>query len=202
MIFPLKMPSCVCSLPVVMMSSRLTTMDGSMSLSAGRQPIATNEKPEKDQRHKQYWSVQSEKSMEGNSVAGQSTWMRVGTKSRISYSELMILDQVGLTVIAEDKNSYGRLLAIKRINPEVITTKKKITEISGIPMVQNDFVVNIIDCFWDRHDLVVISEQMDVSLRHINGVVPDRLEAFEIAAICKDVRPTILDATLLTTIRY
>ena len=160
-----------------------------------QQSTSTDKEPEKDQRHKQYWFVQSGRNVDESAKTSKNKWMRIGTESRISCFEIMRLDQAGPATIAQEEQAHGRLLAIKRMKPGT-------TDIRTIKMVHSDFVVSILDCFWDHSELVVISEQMDVSLRHINGVVPALLKASEIAAICKDVRSTTIDMTLLTISRY
>lgn len=97
-----------------------------------------------------------------------------------SYYDFMPLDQAGPAVIACD-NKDRSFVAIKRAK------KSSIDDVFRIPDFVSDHVVNIKDMFLDKEEVVIVYEQMDVSLRHIMAVAGGPLQAFEIAAVCKEV---------------
>lgn len=101
------------------------------------------------------------------------------------YHELMTLDQAGPAVIGYDDTDRCSFVAIKR---------RKRPEGSSIPQVQvkSNHLVSLKDMYIEGNDIVFIYEQMDVSLRHITGIARGSLKAFQIAAICKEVRISCL----------
>lgn len=106
----------------------------------------------------------------------------IGTFSQVSYNELMTRDQAGPAIIGSDNSEECRFVAIKRV--------KKVDNslVHRIPSFNSDQLVEIRDMYQDNDDVVIIYEQMDVSLRHITGLLQGPLKAFQIAAICKEVR--------------
>ncbi len=106
----------------------------------------------------------------------------VRNKSRTSYHTFMPLDQAGPAVIAREDKEDGPFVAIKRV-------KRADRElVYRIPGFKNDHLVNIKDMFLECEDeIVIVYQQMDVSLRHIMAVTGGPLHSFEIAAICKEV---------------
>jgi len=105
----------------------------------------------------------------------------VSDESAKSYYNFMPLDQAGPAVIARD-NKDRTFVAIKRAK------KSGVEHMLRIPDFVSDHVVNIKDMFVDKEEMVIIYEQMNVSLRHIMVVAGGPLQAFEIAAVCKEVR--------------
>lgn len=105
---------------------------------------------------------------------------RLPNQSDGSYYDFMPLDQAGPAVIACD-NKDRSFVAIKRAK------KSNIDDVFRIPDFVSDHVVNIKDMFLDKKEVVIVYEQMDVSLRHIMAVAGGPLQAFEIAAVCKEV---------------
>lgn len=101
-------------------------------------------------------------------------------ESAESYYNFMPLDQAGPAVIACD-NKDRTFVAIKRAKKSGVEHELR------IPDSVSDHVVNIKDMFVDKEEVVIIYERMDVSLRHIMAVAGGPLQAFEIAAICKEV---------------
>lgn len=116
----------------------------------------------------------------------ESSWKsvkrRVGSEPKILYHEWMTLDQAGPAIIGCDNTRAGNMVAIKRVErPE---------EYSGrcMPPFVSDYVVDVKDMYCEDNEITIIYEQMDVSLRQITGTLSGQLKAFEIAAICKEVR--------------
>jgi len=101
-------------------------------------------------------------------------------QSARSYYNFMPLDQAGPAVIARD-NKDRSFVAIKRAK------RSSVDNALRIPEFMSDHVVNIKDMFWDKGEAIIDYEQMDVSLRHIMAVAGEPLQAFEIAAVCKEV---------------
>ncbi len=106
----------------------------------------------------------------------------VRNKSRTSYHTFMPLDQAGPAVIARDNMKDRAFVAIKRVKRADRNPVYRLTDFTS------DHLVNIKDMFLEGDDeIVIVYEQMDVSLRHIVAVIGGPLQAFEIAAICKEV---------------
>lgn len=105
----------------------------------------------------------------------------IHSKTQRSYHEFMALDQAGPAVIARENVEDGSFVAIKRV--------KRVDPKPAyhIPDSKSDHLVNIKEIFLEDNDIVIVYEQMDVSLRHIMAVNGGPLQAFEIAAICKKV---------------
>ena len=110
------------------------------------------------------------------------------------YHELMTLDQAGPAVIGYDDTDRCSFVAIKR---------RKRPEGSFIPQVQvkSNHLVSLKDMYIEGNDIVFIYEQMDVSLRHITGIARGSLKAFQIAAICKEVRISCLFSCVCSRLR-
>jgi len=97
------------------------------------------------------------------------------------YHEVMTLDQAGPAVIGYDDTDRRSFVAIKR---------RKRPDGPPVHQVQvkSNHLVGLRDMYVEENDVVCIYEQMDVSLRHITGILQGPLKAFQIAAICKEVR--------------
>jgi len=102
----------------------------------------------------------------------------VRSKSRTSYHTFMPLDQAGPAVIARDNMKDRAFVAIKRVK------RADRDPVYRVPDFTSDHLVSIKDMFLEGDDeIVIVYEQMDVSLRHIVAVTGGPLQAFEIAAI-------------------
>ena len=98
----------------------------------------------------------------------------------------MPLDQAGPAVIARDNKEDRPFVAIKRVK------KADHGLVYRIPDFTSDHLVNIKDMFLEGEDeVVIVYEQMDVSLKHIMAVTRGPLHSFEIAAICEEVSDCI-----------
>lgn len=73
----------------------------------------------------------------------------------------------------------GVLVAIKVVK----ASKDSVLE---RPSYTSEHIVKIVDAYRDDSKIIFFYEAMEVSLRQITGVI--RLEASEIAAVCKDVK--------------
>ena len=112
----------------------------------------------------------------------------VRNKSRTSYHTFMPLDQAGPAVIARDNKEDGPFVAIKRVK------RADRDLVYRVPDFTSDHLVNIKDMFLEGdEEIVIVYEQMDVSLKHIVAVTGGPLQGFEIAAICKEVSDCIED---------
>lgn len=98
-----------------------------------------------------------------------------------NYHEFLILDQAGDARIANDNTVRCNLVAIKR------KVWKGSLDFECSQEVRHENIVNLIDLFVLDKEIHVVYEQMDVSLELINGIPRGRWQAFEIAAICKEV---------------
>lgn len=105
----------------------------------------------------------------------------VSDESAKFYYNFMPLNQIKFVVIARD-NKDRIFVAIKRAK------KSDVEHMLRISNFVSDHVINIKDMFVDKKEIIIIYEQMNVSLRHIMIVASDPLQAFEIAAVCKEVR--------------
>lgn len=177
------------------MAQRLTLMDGelidlqpaSLRTRPGRFPVRTNS-PKESQRAEQQYATPlfTAANHDANSTKPKRSRKERPVKcfsdeSAKSYYNFMPLDQAGPAVIARD-NKDRTFVAIKRAK------KSGVEPVLRIPDFVSDHVVNIKDMFVDKEEVVIIYEQMDVSLRHIMAVAGGPLQAFEIAAVCKEVR--------------
>ena len=98
----------------------------------------------------------------------------------------MLLDQAGPAVIARDNKEDGPFVAIKRVK------KADYNLIYRIPDFISNYLINIKDMFLEGNDeVMIVYEQMDISLKHIMAVTGGPLHSFEIAAICKEVSDCI-----------
>ena len=108
------------------------------------------------------------------------------SKSRTSYHTFMSLDQAGSTVIARDNMKDRAFVTIKRMKRVDRDSVYKVSNFTS------DHLVNIKDMFLKGDDkIVIVYEQMNVSLRHIVAVIEDSLQVFEIATICKKISDCI-----------
>jgi len=102
-----------------------------------------------------------------------------------SYHHLMVIKQAGPAVIGVDDTDRRKRVAIKRV-------RKPEGSVHQVPPSTCDQVVNIKDMYVENGDVVFVYEQMDVSLRHITGILQDQpLKAFQIAAICREVSANV-----------
>ncbi len=102
-----------------------------------------------------------------------------------SYHHLMTIDQAGPAVIGVDETDRRKRVAIKRLG-------KPEGSVHQVPPSTCDQIVNINDMYVEDCDVVFVYEQMDVSLRHMTGILQDRpLKAFQIAAICREVSASV-----------
>lgn len=110
------------------------------------------------------------------------TISRFKSKPKANYHEFLLLDQAGEARIGNDNTKSCNLVAIKRRawtgSPEIRCPQE----------IRHENVVNLVDIFIANEEVNMIYEQMDVSLELINGIPQGRWQAFEIAAICKEVR--------------
>lgn len=76
-------------------------------------------------------------------------------------------------------------MAIKRL-------RKPEGSVHQVPPSTCDQIVNIHDMYFENGDVVIVYEQMDVSLRHTIGILQHcPLKAFQIAAICREVSVSV-----------
>ena len=112
-----------------------------------------------------------------------------------SYHHLMIIEQAGPAIIGVDDSDHRKRVAIKRVT-------KPEGSVPQVPPSTCDQIVNIKDMYVENGGVIFVYEQMDVSLRHLTGILQDQpLKAFQIAAICREVSANVnqLEPTLLTT---
>ncbi len=110
----------------------------------------------------------------------------VRSKSRTFYHTFMPLDQADPTVIARDNMKDRAFVTIKRVKR---ADRDPVYRISNFT---SDHLVNIKDMFLkDDDEIVIVYEQMNVSLRHIVAVIEGSLQVFEITTICKEISDCI-----------
>jgi hypothetical protein len=127
----------------------------------------------------------SDPTYNGNKVTGSKyprTEQQIRTSPRVAYHEFMVFDQAGSAIIGCDNTRERNLVAIKRLN---IGIDKSL--IRGIQPFTSDHVVNVRESYFDHDDLVIIYEQMDISLRYVTSILQAPFKPFQIAAICKEV---------------
>ena len=94
----------------------------------------------------------------------------VYSKSRISYYKFMSLDQVRSAVIIQDNMNNRVFVAVKcmkRANSE---------SLYYVSDLKSDYLVNIRDIFLkDNHKIVIVYEQMNISLKHVIIITEDLL---------------------------
>jgi hypothetical protein len=93
----------------------------------------------------------------------------------------MVFDQAGSANIGCDNTRERNLVAIKRFNGIRKSSMRRIQPFTS------DYVVSIRETYFENDDLVVIYERMDVSLRHVTGILQGPFKPSQIAAICKQV---------------
>jgi len=102
-----------------------------------------------------------------------------------SYHHLMTIDQAGPAVIGVDDTDRRKRVAIKRV-------RKPEGSVHQVPPSNCNQIVNINDMYVEDRDVIFVYKQMDVSLRHMTGILQDRtLKAFQIAAICREVSASV-----------
>jgi hypothetical protein len=92
------------------------------------------------------------------------------------------LDQGGPAVIGCDNTKERNLVAIKRLKGLNKASKPRIKPVTSKQ------VVELKDMFFEDDDLVIVYEQMEISLRAITGIVPGTFKDLQIAAIVKEVK--------------
>jgi hypothetical protein len=134
---------------------------------------------------------------EGDEITGSKRTrieQRIRRSSRVTYHEFMELEQAGSAVMGCDNSKRCNLVAIKRLKG----VDKNSAYLMRLP--KNDHVVNIKDMYFDKDDLVIIYESMDISLRAVTSILQGPFKPFQIAAICKEVStsPDRISSALLT----
>jgi len=71
----------------------------------------------------------------------------------------MIIEEAGNAVIAYERESSGRLVAIKRAKPENETSSYRLR------LYKSDHVVSMVDTCVDDPEIVYVYKAMDISLR-------------------------------------
>ena len=117
----------------------------------------------------------------------------VRDESRTSYHTFMPLDQAGPAMIARENMGDRVFVAIKRVKRDDRRPVHRVADFTS------DHLVNIRDMFLEGDDIVIVYDQMDVSLKHIMAVTGGPLQAFEIAAICKEASNYVNDVCHLLT---
>lgn len=164
------------------MANRLTQMDGEVTLNppkesilqrAAKQPAQSDHK--RGLKYEEFWSAPARNRQEQARPGQKKFTQLIHRASSISYCEFMPLDQAGPAVIAHENSKNGAFVAIKRLR---INRKP----ISKVPDFHCNNIVNIKDIFLEADDeIVIVYEQMDVSLRHIKAVTsgPYRLSRLQ-----------------------
>ena len=101
-------------------------------------------------------------------------------QAHVHYHEFLRLEQAGPATIGSSNTSDCHLVAIKR---------SKVTKTPPPRFVDFtcDNVVKLKDFQLDGNEVRMIYEQMDVSLRVLNGMPNREWEGYEIGAVCKEV---------------
>ena len=111
---------------------------------------------------------------------------QIKIESRPAYHEFMTLDQGGFAVIASDNTQNCSLVAIKKKKTSIdLGTNHK-------HPVYHDNIVNLLNIFKVDDTAHMIYQQMDISLRMINGIPHHLWKDHEIAAVCKEESPVSL----------
>jgi hypothetical protein len=114
-------------------------------------------------------------------VSKRRTEQQIKTAPQVTYHEFMVLDQAGPAVIGFDDTRERNLVAIKRLNGIDKSSMYRLR-----PFTSNH-MVNVREAYIDHDNLVIVYEQMDISLRHITGLLLSPFEPFQIAAIYNKV---------------
>jgi hypothetical protein len=93
----------------------------------------------------------------------------------------MVLDRAGPAVIACDNTAERELVAIKRFQGIDKSSMRKIT------LSRNNYVVSIIETFFEGENMVIVYEHMDISLRNVTSILQGQFKPFHIAGICEEV---------------
>lgn len=99
----------------------------------------------------------------------------------VTYHGFMLLDQAGDAHIARDNSKKPHFVAVKRLRAVNQRVKHRIRPFTS------DNVVEILDLYFDKDDILIIYEQMDVSLRAITSLQGGPFKSFQIAAVCREV---------------
>lgn len=108
------------------------------------------------------------------------------TPSRVTYHKFMVFDQAGSANVACDNTRERNLVAIKRFNGIRKSSMRKIQPFTS------DYVVSIKETYFENDDMIVVYERMDVSLRHVTGIMQGPFNPYQIAAVCKQVNPATI----------
>ena len=104
------------------------------------------------------------------------------TAPSASYHEFMILDQAGPANIACDTQVVRDFVAVKRLKVTNQSLKQTMRSFTC------DTVVSVVNSYFKDGFLVVLYEQMDISLRQMTSILQGPLKPFQIASICKEVK--------------
>ncbi|KAH8653977.1 hypothetical protein BGZ60DRAFT_568489 [Tricladium varicosporioides] len=118
---------------------------------------------------------------DGNEATGSRTKTEERPPSPMMYHEFMVLDQAGLANIGCDSTRECNLVAIKRFNGIRKSPMRRIRPFTS------DYVVSIQETYFENANLVIIYERMDVSLRHVTGILQGPFKPPQIAVICKQL---------------
>jgi len=169
------------------MSKQLTQMDGEVKLilpAKVARDRATRKVAQAQPNHDAFWSKSTPVSCsKADTVEAKhkNYTQLVQNETQRSYHRFMALDQAGPAVIAHKNMKDGVFVAIKRVK------RVDLKPVYHIPDSRSNQLVNIKEMFLKGDQIVIVYEQMDVSLRHIMAVNEGSLQGFEIAVICKEV---------------
>ncbi|KAL8636669.1 MAG: hypothetical protein Q9228_005963 [Teloschistes exilis] len=111
----------------------------------------------------------------------RSTVARIRSTPKATYHEFLALDQAGEAHIANDNAASCNLVAIKTFE------WSRGIRVDCYEELRYDNIVNMIDIFVKDRQICMVYEQMDISLRLMNGLPGGEWEPFDIAAIYKEV---------------
>jgi hypothetical protein len=111
----------------------------------------------------------------------QRTEQQTKTAPQVNYHKFMVLDQAGSAVMGFDDTRERNLVAIKRLNGIDKSSARRLRPFTS------DHVVNVREAYIDHDDLVIVYEHIDISLRHITGLLSSPFKPFQIAAIYNEV---------------
>jgi hypothetical protein len=90
----------------------------------------------------------------------------------VNYYTFIVLDQIRSAVIGFDDIRERNLVAIKRLNGIDKSLTRRLR-----PFI-SDYIVNVREAYIDYDDLIIVYEQMDISLRYITGLLPSPFKPF------------------------
>ena len=119
--------------------------------------------------------------------------------SSVTYEGFLHFDQAGSAIIGSTNTKDCTLVAIKTSKGSTNLDMQHLTE------CKHENVVQLLDVFdIDDNEICMVYEQMEVSLRLINGNPYIKWKAYEIAAISKEVcsNELLIDSVSLTATRF